>query len=167
MRFLRAADRRPRLRKRPPSDRCKNLATIHGRVPGTCADKTHTSCRVLGDLGARTRPFPGISRRFGAGSVRSAQRNIYRVRGHVRNLGGPAGHNLTSPRRPGGVTYFPAPTSAPGPLRTTKRPVEAPNRVPGSLTYPLDAVMAAGGRLGCLGSVGALQVDGLPPLLLR
>jgi len=57
LRCLRAADRGPRLRNRPPSNRCKNFATMDGRVPGTCADTTHTSCRVLGTLCARARPF--------------------------------------------------------------------------------------------------------------
>ena len=57
MRFQRAADRGPRLRNRPPSDRRKNLATKHGEMPGTCADETHTGCCSLGVLRARAHPF--------------------------------------------------------------------------------------------------------------
>jgi len=100
LRFSRVADRGPRLQNRPPSDRCKNLATYHGRVPGTCTDKTHTSCSVLGGLRVRARPFRRFSYRFGAGFVRSAQRNIYRPHGHVWYLGRPGAHNLQCFRCP-------------------------------------------------------------------
>ena len=75
-----------------------------------------------------------------------AQRNIYRVRQDAWYLGRPGAHNLQRFRRPQTVTYFPVPTSAPGALRTQKPPPEGPNRVPGSLTYPLDAVVAESGR---------------------
>jgi len=148
LRFLRAADRGPRLRKRPPSDRCKNLATIHGRVPGTCTDATHTSRRVLRGLRERARPFRRVSCRFGAGSVRSAQRQLYRVREDAWYLGRPGAHNLQSFRRPLTVPYFPASTSAPGTLRTTKPPPEVPSYVPGSLTYPFDPVVTGRRALG-------------------
>ena len=151
LRFLRAADRGARPRKRPPSDRRKNFATKHGRVPGTCADKTHTSCSVLGGLRARARPFRLVSCRFGAASVRSAQRKFYRVRGHVRYLGGPGAHNLQHFRCAQTVPYFPVSTSAPGTLRTTKPPPEVPNRVPDSLTYPLATAVVDDGRIGGLG----------------
>jgi len=151
LRFPRAADRRPRPQKRPPPDRRKNLATIYGKVPGTYTDKTHTSWRVLGGLRERARPFRRVSRPFGAGSVRSAQRNIYRVWGHVRYLEEPGAHNLSSPRYPRTATYLPAPTSAPGALWTTKPPAEVPNRVPGSLTCTLDPVVPADRRSGGLG----------------
>ena len=140
-----------RLQKRPPSDRRKNLATIHGRVPGTCTDKTHTSCRVLGGLRARARPFRTVSCRFGAGSVGLAQRHRYLVRAHVRYLGRPGAHNLQLFRCPQTNTYFPAPTSVPGTLWTTKPPPAGQNRVLGSLTCPLDAVAPESGRLGGLG----------------
>jgi len=151
LRFSRVADRGPRLQNRPPSDRCKNLATYHGRVPGTCTDKTHTSCSVLGGLRARARPFRRFSCRFCPGSVRSAQRNIYRPHGHVRYLGRPGAHNLQCLRCPQTVLYFFAPTSAPGTLMTSKPPPEVQNRVPGSLTYPLDTVVTERQRFGGLG----------------
>ena len=151
LRFPRVADRGPCLRNRPPPDRRKNLATMHGRVPGTCTDKTHTSCRVLDGLRERARPFRLVSCRFGAGSVRPAQRKIYRARQDAWYLEGPGAHTLTSFRCPLTVTYFPAPTSAPGTLWTTKPPPEVPNCVPGSLTYPLDPVVAVDARLAGLG----------------
>ena len=99
----------------------------------------------------RTRPFRRVSCRFGLASVRSAQRNIYRVRGHVRYLGRPGAHKFQHFRCAQTVPYFSAPTSAPGTLRTTKPPPEVPNRVPGSLSYPLDTVVTVDGRLGELG----------------
>ena len=151
LRSPRAADRGLRVQKRPPSDRCKNLASIHGRVPGACADKTHKSCRVLGGLRERARPFRRVLRRFGPASVGSAQRSIYRVWRHGGYLEGPAKHNLQSFRCPQTVPYFPAPTSAPGTLWTTKPPPAGPNCLPGSLTCPLYTVLEVDGRLGDLG----------------
>jgi len=120
-------------------------------VPGTCADKTHTSCSVLGGLRERARPFRRVSCRFGAASVGSAQRKFYWVCGHVRYLGRPGAHNLQCFRCPQTVPYFPVTTCAPGAPRATKPPPGAPNRVPGSLTYPLDAAVMADGRLGGVG----------------
>ena len=49
------------------------------------------------------------------------------------------------------MPYFPVRTSAPGTLQATKPPPEVPNCVPGSLTYPLDAVVTERRRLGGLG----------------
>jgi len=120
-------------------------------VPGTCVDKTHTSCRVLDALGARARPFRRVFCRFGAASVRSAQRHRYLARSHVRYLGRPGAHKLRRPRSPGGVTYFPAPTSARGTPGPTKLPPAGPNCVPGSLTYPFDTLVAERRRTGGLG----------------
>ena len=61
------------------------------------------------------------------------------------------------------MTYFPVPTSAPQALWTTKPPPEVPNCVPGSLAYPLDAVVTAHGRLGGLGPQAAqMQISRLP-----
>ena len=151
MRFARAADHGPRLRKRPPSDRRKNFATIHGRVPGTCTDKTHTSYPVLGGLRERARLFRLVSCRFGAASVRLAQRNIYRVREDGGCIGRPGAHNLQCFRYLQTVTYFPVSTSAPGTLWTTKPPPGGPNCVPGSLTYPFDTVVTTDRRPGGLG----------------
>ena len=94
--------------------------------------------------------------RFGAVSVRSALRKFYRARQVGRYLGRPGAHNLEHFRCPQKRTYFPAPTSAPGALWTTKPPPGGPNCVPGSLTYPLDTVVAADRRMGGLGSGRAL-----------
>ena len=168
MRFPGVANRSARVQNRPPLDRRKNLATYHGEVPGTCADRTHTSCWVLGGLRARARPFRAVSRRFGAASVRSAQSNIYRGRGHVRYIEGPGADIVRRPRYPQTVTRFPAPTSAPGALWTTKPPPEVPNRVSSRHTYPLDALVMERRRLGGPGprqglletSPARLQIDG-------
>jgi len=73
-------------------------------------------------------------------------------------MGRPGAHNFQCFRCPQTVPYFPAPTSAPGSLEATKPPPEVPNCVPGSLTYPLDAVVMIDGRLGGLC---------LPPWLLQ
>ena len=105
-------------------------------MPGTCTDKTHTSCRVSDALGARVRPFCLVSCRFGAGSVRSAQRNIYRVREDGGYLGGPGAHNLRRYTCPLTVTYFPAPTSAPGTLQATKTTAGSAKLRPGQPHIP-------------------------------
>ena len=96
---------------------------------------------------ARARPFRRVLRRFSAASVRSAQRHRYLVLRHVRYLGRAGAHNLQRFRCPQSVPNFPAPTSAPGSLWTTKPPPEARNCVPRSLTYLPDAVVTERRRL--------------------
>ena len=46
--------------------------------------------------------------------------------------------------------------SGPGTTKLVQRTVEAPKRVPGSLTDPLDAAVAVDLRVGCLGCGRAL-----------
>ena len=118
-------------------------------MPGTCADETRASCRVLGGLGARARPFRTRAVPFWSWHRRIGAKKIYWVRQDGRYLEEPGAHKLKYFRCALANTYFPAPTSAPGTLQVTKPLLEGRRRVPGRLTYPVDTPVTVDGRLGC------------------
>ena len=61
-------------------------------------------------------------------------------------------------RAPQKTTRAPEPDgpSGPGTTKLVQRSAEAPKPIPGSLSYPLDTLVTANSRRGCLGRGGAL-----------